>query len=127
MSFCSYSKSGSVCIRWGYIFVCRDTLAGFCFQSKSLTLFLDEKSLTKQKISIISAHILSLAILSMICYSIKKEGETNEKLILRYKKSFFQTRTANKLKASQNHMRKVSDRKLREKAIIREYYRSLAK
>jgi hypothetical protein len=90
-------------------------------------MFLCEKSLTKQKISIISAHILSLAILSMICYSIKKEGETNEKLVLRYKKSFFQTRTANKLKASQNHMRKVSDRKLREKAIIREYYRSLSK
>lgn len=63
----------------------------------------------------------------MICYSIKKEGETNEKLILRYKKAFFQTRTANKLKASQNHTRKVSHRKLREKAIIREYYRSLSK
>lgn len=63
----------------------------------------------------------------MICYSIKKEGETNEKLILRYKKAFFQTRTANKLRASQTHTRKVSARKLREKAIIREYYRALAK
>jgi hypothetical protein len=63
----------------------------------------------------------------MICYSIKKEGETNEKLILRYKKAFFQTRTANKLKASQNHSRQPSHRKLREKAIIREYYRSLMK
>ncbi len=63
----------------------------------------------------------------MICYAIKKEGEANEKLILRYKKAFFQTRTANKLKASQNHSRAVSHRKLREKAIIREYYRSLMK
>jgi hypothetical protein len=63
----------------------------------------------------------------MICYSIKKDNETNEKLILRYKKAFFQTRTANKLKASQNHSRATSHRKLREKAIIREYYRSLAK
>lgn len=63
----------------------------------------------------------------MICYSIKKETESNEKLILRYKKAFFQTRTANKLKASKNHSRQPSHRKLREKAIIREYYRSLAK
>lgn len=64
---------------------------------------------------------------SMICYSIKKEGETSEKLILRYKKSFFQTRTANRLKNSQNHSRDLSKRKVREKAIIREYYRSLSK
>ncbi len=63
----------------------------------------------------------------MICYSIKKEGETNEKLLLRYKKCFFQTRTANKLKASQNHSRALSKRKLREKAIIREYYRAISK
>ncbi|MFZ2255687.1 MAG: hypothetical protein WAW59_02960 [Patescibacteria group bacterium] len=63
----------------------------------------------------------------MICYSIKKDNETNEKLILRYKKAFFQTRTANKLKAAQTHSRQPSHRKLREKAIIREYYRSLMK
>lgn len=63
----------------------------------------------------------------MICYSVKKEGESNEKLILRYKKTFFQTRTANKLRASKTHARNVSRRKIREKAIIREYYRSLAK
>jgi AAA+ superfamily predicted ATPase len=63
----------------------------------------------------------------MICYSLKKEGETNEKLLLRYKKCFFQTRTANKLKTTQNHTRNLSKRKIREKAIIREYYRALAK
>jgi len=63
----------------------------------------------------------------MICYSIKKDGETAEKLILRYKKAFFQTRTANKLKNSQTHSRDFSKRKLREKAIVREYYRSLSK
>jgi hypothetical protein len=63
----------------------------------------------------------------MICYSIKKEGETNEKLILRYKKAFFQTRTANKLKAAQTHSRGLSKRKVREQAIIREYYRALSK
>lgn len=60
----------------------------------------------------------------MICYSIKKEGETNEKLILRYKKSFFQTRTANKLRNEQTHTRSLSKRKIRERAIIREFYRS---
>lgn len=60
----------------------------------------------------------------MICYSVKKDGETNEKLILRYKKSFFQTRTANKLRNSQTHTRSLSKRKVRERAIIREFYRS---
>lgn len=60
----------------------------------------------------------------MICYSVKKDGETNEKLILRYKKSFFQTRTANKLRNSQTHTRDLSKRKVRERAIIREFYRS---
>lgn len=60
----------------------------------------------------------------MICYSIKKEGETNEKLILRYKKSFFQTRTANKLRNEQTHSKDPSKRKIREAAIIREFYRS---
>ena len=63
----------------------------------------------------------------MICYSIKKEGETNEKLILHYKKAFFQTRTANQLRNSKTHTRKLSYRKIREKAIIREYYRAVAK
>lgn len=63
----------------------------------------------------------------MICYAIKKEGEANEKLILRYKKAFFQTRTANKLKSSQTHSRPLSKRKIREKAIIREYYRAVGK
>ncbi len=63
----------------------------------------------------------------MICYSIKKEGETNEKLILRYKKAFFQTRTANKLKGSKTHIRSLSKRRLREKAIVREYYRAIGK
>ena len=60
----------------------------------------------------------------MICYSVKKDGETNEKLILRYKKTFFQTRTANRLRGEQTFSRPKSKRKIRESAIIREYYRS---
>ncbi len=63
----------------------------------------------------------------MICYSVRKEGETNEKLILRYKKSFFQTRTANRLKNEQTHSRDLSKRKTREMAIIRSYYREVGK
>ena len=63
----------------------------------------------------------------MIVYAIKTSTESNEKLILRYKKMFFQTRTANKLKAEAQHTRKVSRRKIREKAIICAFYRENGK
>ncbi|MGE4444154.1 MAG: hypothetical protein AB7E37_04145 [Candidatus Altimarinota bacterium] len=58
-------------------------------------------------------------------YAVRNEGETNDKLILRYKKLFFQSRIANKLKAERYAVRDLSARKTREKAIIRETYRSL--
>jgi len=63
----------------------------------------------------------------MICYAIKKDAESSEKLLMRYKKSFFQTRTANKLKSEQTHSRDLSKRKIRERAIVREYYRAVSK
>lgn len=63
----------------------------------------------------------------MIVYAIKTTTESNDKLILRYKKMFFQTRTANKLKAEAQHQRKVSRRKIREAAIVRSFYREAAK
>ena len=63
----------------------------------------------------------------MICFAVRKESESSEKLLMRYKKSFFQTRTANKLKWAQNHTRSISKRKIREKAIVREYYRAVSK
>ncbi len=63
----------------------------------------------------------------MICFAVRKENESSEKLLMRYKKSFFQTRTANKLKNSQTHTRSLSARKIREKAIVREYYRAVTK
>jgi hypothetical protein len=63
----------------------------------------------------------------MICYAVRKESESSEKLLMRYKKSFFQTRTANKLKNEQNHSRALSKRKIREQAIVREYYRAVSK
>lgn len=63
----------------------------------------------------------------MICFAVRKENESSEKLLMRYKKSFFQTRTANKLKNSQTHSRALSARKIREQAIVREYYRAVSK
>jgi len=58
-------------------------------------------------------------------YAIKNEWETNDKLILKYKKMFFQSKITNKLKAERYAVKGISHRKQREKAIIRETYRSL--
>ncbi len=58
-------------------------------------------------------------------YAIRKDGETSEKLVLRYKKMFFQSRIANKLKSERYNERKPSNKKIREKAIIRSIYRDL--
>ncbi len=63
----------------------------------------------------------------MIVYALKNASESNEKLILRYKKMFFQTRTANKLRTEKYAERKPSVRKIREKAIVREMYRKASK
>lgn len=58
-------------------------------------------------------------------YAVKNEGETNEKMILRYKKMFFQSRIANKIRNERYATRKPNQRKIREAAIIREKYREL--
>lgn len=58
-------------------------------------------------------------------YSIRKEWETNEKLILKYKKLFFQSRISNKLKSERYAVKQPSKRKLRELAMVRSHYRSL--
>jgi hypothetical protein len=58
-------------------------------------------------------------------YSIRKEWETNEKLILKYKKLFFQSRISNKLKSERYAIKDPSKRKEREMAIVRWHYRSL--
>jgi hypothetical protein len=62
----------------------------------------------------------------MIAYAIKNEGESGDKLILRYKKMIFQTRLSNKLKNERYNIRSISKRKIREKAIVREMYRTIA-
>ena len=58
-------------------------------------------------------------------YAVKNKWETNEKLILRYKKMFFQSRIANKIKKERYAFWKLSKKQLREKAIVREHYRML--
>lgn len=57
----------------------------------------------------------------------KNEWETNEKLVLRYKKLFFSSRLTNKLRTERYNVGKPTRKKLREKAIVREAYRELNK
>lgn len=58
-------------------------------------------------------------------YAVKHEGETNEKMILRYKKLFFQSRIANKIRNERYANKPLTKKKIRESAIIREKYREL--
>lgn len=58
-------------------------------------------------------------------YAVRNEGETNEKLVLRYKKLFFQSRISSKLRNERYQTRSLNKRKKREQAIIRETYRAL--
>lgn len=59
-------------------------------------------------------------------YAIRNDWESSEKLILRYKKLFFQSRISNKLKAERYVTTEANDKKRREKAIVRSHYRSLS-
>ena len=58
-------------------------------------------------------------------YAIRNDGETNEKLVLRYKKLFFGSRIVNKLRNQRYAERPMTKRKIRQKAIIRSHYRML--
>ena len=58
-------------------------------------------------------------------YAIRNDGETNEKLILRYKKMFFQSRITSKIRSERYAVGNTSKKKQRESAIIREHYRML--
>jgi hypothetical protein len=58
-------------------------------------------------------------------YAIRNEAETSDKLLLRYKKLFFQSRIANKVKYERYVTKNPSARKTREKAIVRNKYREL--
>ena len=58
-------------------------------------------------------------------YAIRKEGESNEKLVLRYKKLFFGSRIVTKLKKERYAIKGLKKRKTREKAIVTNAYREL--
>lgn len=58
-------------------------------------------------------------------YAVKNDWESNEKLVLRYKKLFFSSRIVGKLRSERYAVRKLKKKKIREKAIVREHYRSL--
>lgn len=58
-------------------------------------------------------------------YAVRKESESNEKLVLRYKKLFFQSRIITKLKKERYAVKDLKKRKQREKAIITNHYREL--
>lgn len=58
-------------------------------------------------------------------YAIRKEGETNEKMILRYKKLFFQSRIVNKIRSERYAVWKQSKKQIRHSAIVRSHYRML--
>ena len=64
---------------------------------------------------------------NILIYSIRNDWETNEKLALRYKKLFFQSRIASKLKSERYFVKKQTKRIRREIAIVREHYRYLNK
>ena len=56
-------------------------------------------------------------------YAIKNEGETNEKMLLRYKKLFFNSRIVSKLRKQRYNVKTPTKKKIRESAIIRSAYR----
>jgi ribosomal protein S21 len=56
-------------------------------------------------------------------YAVKNEGETNEKMLLRYKKLFFQSRIVSKLRKERYNVKAPTKKKIREAAIIRSAYR----
>lgn len=58
-------------------------------------------------------------------YAVKNEWESNEKMILRYKKLFFQSRITNKIRTERYAVKPLKKKKIREKAIIRSTYREL--
>lgn len=58
-------------------------------------------------------------------FATRNQGESNEKLILRYKKMFFQSRLASKIKSTRYAFKSPSKRKVREAAITRTAYRDL--
>lgn len=58
-------------------------------------------------------------------YATKKEGESSDKMLVRFKKLLFGSRMINNLRATRYNFKKDTKRKTREKAIICSKYREL--
>jgi len=59
-------------------------------------------------------------------YATKKEGESSDKMLVRFKKLLFGSRMINTLRATRYNFKQDTKRKTREKAIICSKYRELA-
>lgn len=59
-------------------------------------------------------------------YALKKEGESSDKLLVRFKKLLFGSRMINDLRAHRYNFKKDTKRKIREKAIVCSKYRELS-
>lgn len=93
------------------------------YYTDSNELFLFDKR--KKKIQYWHFNYLSSKGDRNMIYAVRKEWESNEKLILRYKKMFFQSRIVTKLKKERYAIKDLSKRKRREKAIVTNHYREL--
>lgn len=58
-------------------------------------------------------------------YSTKKEGESSDKMLVRFKKLLFGSRIITDLRANRYNFKKPTKRKVREKAIVCSKYREL--
>ncbi|MFA6080612.1 MAG: hypothetical protein WC753_04010 [Candidatus Gracilibacteria bacterium] len=58
-------------------------------------------------------------------YATKKEGESSDKMLVRFKKLLFGSRMINTLRATRYNFKQDTKRKTREKAIICSKYREL--
>jgi len=58
-------------------------------------------------------------------YATKKEGESSDKMLVRFKKLLFWSRMINTLRATRYNFKQDTKRKVREKAIICSKYREL--
>jgi len=56
-------------------------------------------------------------------FATKKEGESSDKMLVRFKKLFFGARLVTNLRATRYNFKNPSKRKIREKAIVCSKYR----
>ena len=59
-------------------------------------------------------------------YATKKEGESSDKMLVRFKKLLYGSRLITNLRATRYNFKTPSKRKIREKALVCSKYRELA-